>query len=96
MQGRHDWAFALLIKLESQVLREKLGKKRVLLNDDQRRRMAVKGKILGRELLRVLVTIVTADTILCWHREPTHWSCASFSLAPIARDFARHANLLTY
>jgi len=29
-------------------LMEKLGKKRILLDDDQRRRLAGKGKILGR------------------------------------------------
>jgi putative transposase len=40
-----------------------------LLNDDQRRRLAVKGKELGRKLLRELTTIVTPDTILRWHRE---------------------------
>jgi putative transposase len=52
---------------ENQVLKEKLGKKRILLNDDQRRRLAVKGKILGRKLLRQIATIVTPDTILRWH-----------------------------
>ena len=36
---------------ENAVLKEKLGKKRILLSDDQRRRLAVKGKILGRKLL---------------------------------------------
>jgi putative transposase len=54
---------------ENQVLRELLGKKRILLNDDQRRRLAVKGKILGRKLLEQLATIVTPDTILRWHRQ---------------------------
>src|SRR5512143_977659 len=54
---------------ENRVLREKLGKKRILLNDDQRRRLAVKGKILGREMLKQVATIVTPDTILRWHRE---------------------------
>ncbi len=39
------------LRTETQVLREKLGKKRTLLNDDQRRRLAVKGKVLGRKLL---------------------------------------------
>ena len=34
-----------------QVLLEKLGKKRIVLNDDQRRRLAVKGKVLGRKVL---------------------------------------------
>jgi len=39
---------------ENRVLRQKLGKKRILLNDDQRRRLAVKGKILGRKMLEQL------------------------------------------
>ncbi len=45
------------------------GKKRILLTDDQRRLLAVKGKALGRKTLRELTTIVTPDTILRWHRE---------------------------
>ena len=57
------------LQVENQVLREKLGKKRILLNDDQRRRLAVKGKALGPRALRLLATIVTPDTILRWHRE---------------------------
>ena len=54
---------------ENLVLKEKLGKKRILLNDDQRRRLAVKGKILGRKLLLEIATIVTPDTIVRWHRQ---------------------------
>ena len=50
------------------MLKEKLGKKRILLNDDQRRRLAVKGKILGRKALQEIGTIVTPDTLLRWHR----------------------------
>ena len=49
---------------ENRVLRQKLGEKRILLNDDQRRRLAVKGKILGRKMLEQLAAIVTPDTIL--------------------------------
>ena len=56
-------------RTENQVLRELLGKKRILLTDDQRRRLAVKGKALGRKLLEQLATIVTPDTLLRWHRQ---------------------------
>ena len=52
---------------ENQVLKEKLGAKRILLNDDQRRRLAVKGKILGRKRLQEMGTLFTPDTILRWH-----------------------------
>jgi putative transposase len=50
-------------------LMESQGKKRILLTNDQRRLLAVKGKALGRKTLRELTTIVTPDTILRWHRE---------------------------
>jgi putative transposase len=53
---------------EIEALLKKLGKKRVILTDDQRRLLAVKGKALGRKALMELTTIVTPDTILRWHR----------------------------
>ncbi|MCH7667472.1 MAG: hypothetical protein IH936_16285, partial [Acidobacteria bacterium] len=56
------------LREENCVLREQLGGSRVLLNDDQRRRLAVRGKALGRKLLGEVCTIVTPDTILRWHR----------------------------
>jgi putative transposase len=57
------------LMMENKVLKEKLGKKRILLNDNQRRRLAVKGKILGRKLLSEIETIFSPDTILRWHRQ---------------------------
>ena len=57
------------LRVENQVLKEKLGKRRILLNDDQRRRLAVSGKVLGRKLLQEVGTLFTPDTILRWHRE---------------------------
>ncbi len=81
----HPWQLLLLIlagwinrqeqdvieylRAENRVLREKLGKKRILLNDDQRRRLSVKGKILGQRMLEQMATIATPDTIMRWHRE---------------------------
>jgi transposase len=57
------------LQLENQILREKLSGNRVLLNDDQRRLLAVKGKALGRQQLKKIATVAQADTILRWHRE---------------------------
>lgn len=61
-------AIAFLVE-ENRVLREQIGERRVRLNDDQRRRLAAKGKALGRDLLARVATIVTPDTILRWHRQ---------------------------
>ncbi len=57
------------LRTENQILKEKLGKQRILLNDDQRRRLAVKGKILGRKRLEEIGTLFTPDTILRWHKK---------------------------
>ena len=51
------------------VLMKQLGKKRLLLSDDQRRKLAVKAQAIGRKALLQLTTIFTPDTILRWHRE---------------------------
>jgi putative transposase len=56
------------LQTENRVLKEAHGKKRIVLNDDQRCRLAVKGKLLGRKLLGEIGTLVTPDTILRWHR----------------------------
>jgi hypothetical protein len=54
---------------ENRVLKEQLKGRRLRLNDDQRRRLAAKGKRLGRRLLNRVSTIVTPDTIMRWHRK---------------------------
>jgi hypothetical protein len=51
------------------VLKEYIGKQRILLTDDQRRRLAVKGRVLGRKRLEEVGTLFTPDTILRWHRK---------------------------
>ena len=56
------------LRTENQILRERLGKRRILLDDDQRRRLAVKGRVLGRKVLGQIGTVFTPDTILRWHR----------------------------
>ena len=53
---------------ENRVLRAAHGSRRLRLTDDQRRRLAVKGKRLGGRGLASVAGIVTPDTILRWYR----------------------------
>lgn len=66
---RQAGVIAYLIE-ENRVLKEQLehGGKRLRFTDDQRRRLAAKGKRLGRKALSQIPTIVTPETILAWHR----------------------------
>ena len=54
---------------ENRILREQTGKRRLRFSDDQRRRLAVKAKVLGRKTLTELDTLVMPDTLLNWHRK---------------------------
>ncbi len=56
------------LREENRVLREQLGNRRLRLNDDQRRRLAVRAKKLGRKVLGEVASLVTPDTLLAWHR----------------------------
>src|ERR1700676_188171 len=53
---------------ENRVLRAAHGPRRLHVTDDQRRRLAVKGKVLGRRRLADIAGIVTPDTILRLYR----------------------------
>ena len=68
--GRQQTAVITYLIEENRVLREQLESdgKRLRFTDDQRRRLAAKGKPLGRKVLRQIDTIVTPETILAWHR----------------------------
>jgi putative transposase len=54
---------------EIAVLKKKLGKTQIILNDDERRILAVKAKVLGRKVLQEIGCLFTPDTLLRWHRE---------------------------
>ena len=56
------------LQAENRVLREQLDGRRLRLTDDQRRRLAAKGRALGRKVLGEVAGIVTPDTILRWYR----------------------------
>jgi len=57
------------LKTENRVLREQLSGRRLRFTDDQRRRLAVRGKALGRRVLGDVTTLLTPDTILRWYRQ---------------------------
>jgi hypothetical protein len=67
--NRHQQAVIEYLREENRVLKGQLGGKRTRLTDDQRRRLAVKGKAIGRRALAEVATLVTPDTILAWHRK---------------------------
>jgi hypothetical protein len=57
------------LQAENRMLRERLGGRRIVFTDAERRKLAEKARALGRKGLRELGTIVTPDTLLRWHRE---------------------------
>jgi putative transposase len=67
--NRHQQHVIEYLVEENRVLKEQVKGRRLRFTDDQRRRLAVKGRRLGRGVLRQVATIVTPDTILRWHRQ---------------------------
>src|SRR5687768_2185725 len=67
--NRHQQHVIEYLVEENRVLKEQVKGRRLRLTDDQRRRLAAKGRRLGRRLLRQVATIVTPDTILRWHHQ---------------------------
>jgi transposase InsO family protein len=53
---------------ENRILGKQLGGKRPLFTDSQRRRLAAKAKLIGRQGLFEIATVVTPDTLLRWYR----------------------------
>ena len=54
---------------ENRVLKDQLEGQRLRFTDEQRIRLAVKAKVLGRRALDELETLVRPDTLLAWHRK---------------------------
>ena len=67
--NRHQQDVITYIQEENRILKNKLKGKRIRFTDDERRRLAVKGKNLGRKALREVASIVTPESILRWHRK---------------------------
>ena len=76
---RHQQDVIEYLVEENRVLKEQMCGRRLRLNDDQRRRLAAKGKRIGRRALNRVATIVTPDTIMRWHHRliALKWTHAS-------------------
>ena len=69
---------------ENRVLREKLGKKRIPLNDDQRRRLAIKGKILERMIFfgERSLQVAVSEFLSHFHAERNHQGLGNRLIKP--------------
>jgi len=65
--NRHEQVVNEHLQEEVRVLQEQL-RRGPRFNDDQRRRLALKAKTVGRKGLQRVASIVTPDTLLGWHR----------------------------
>ena len=66
--NRHQVDVIDYLREENRILREQLGPGPLRLTDAQRRRLAVRGRQVGRRALMQVAGIVTPDTILRWYR----------------------------
>ncbi len=67
--SRHQQTVIDYLIEENPVLKEQLQGQRLRFTDEQRIRLAVKAKVLGRRVLDEPETLVTPDTLLVWHRK---------------------------
>jgi hypothetical protein len=81
--ARFKWHFASALQL---LLRDRLRGKRIRFTRAERALLARKAKAVGRKALLELGTIVSADTLLRWHRRliGEKWNFAH------RREVARH------
>jgi hypothetical protein len=88
--GRQQDAVIEYLREENRVLKQQLGRRRLRLTDAQRRRLAIRGKAIGRRVLTEVASLVTPDTILRWHRQlitdPVDGFLADKKLVIIDRD----------
>ena len=64
---RHQQDIIEYLVERNRVLEGQLRGRRLRLTDDERRRLAAKGRALGRQVLERIATVVTPDTIPAWY-----------------------------
>jgi putative transposase len=66
--ARQQEAFIEYLKAENRMLKARLGRRRIVFSDAERRLLARHAKAVGRKKLFELGPIVSPDTLLRWHR----------------------------
>ena len=66
--NRQQHAAIEYLRAENEILKSQLKNRRLRLTDEERR-LAMKGRALGRKLLAECANFVTPETILAWHRK---------------------------
>src|SRR5688572_21751819 len=66
--NRQQQAAIEYLKAENEILKSHQKGRRLRLRDEDRRRLAEKGRALGRKLLAQVACIVIPETILAWDR----------------------------
>ena len=56
------------LREENRILREKLGRERIILNESQKQRLAAAAMKLGKDLLQQWGALFSPATLLRWHR----------------------------
>jgi len=67
--ARQQEAFIEYLKAENRILKARLGRRRLIFTDAERRLLARHAKAVGRKKLYELDPIVSPDTLLRWHRQ---------------------------
>src|SRR5215475_12680947 len=67
--ARQQEAFIEYLKAENGLLKARLGRRRLIFTDAERRLLARHAKVVGRKKLFELDPIVSPDTLLRWHRQ---------------------------
>ena len=67
--ARQQGAFIEYLKAENRMLKARLGRRRLIFTDTERRLLARHAKAVGRKKLFELDPIVSPDTLLRWHRQ---------------------------
>ena len=66
--ARQQEAFIEYLKAENRMLKARLGRRRIIFSDAERRLLSRHAKAVGRKKLFELDPIVSPDTLLRWHR----------------------------